>query len=332
LSNGSATETLVYNAVGQRIETSGGVAGTVLYWYDEQAHLLGEYDGSGNLIEETVWLGDVPIAILLPSGSGVAIYYVHTDHLNTPRQVTRPADNAQMWTWFSDPFGTDAANSNPSGSGTFTYNLRFPGQVFDGQVGLHSNGFRDFDPATGRYVESDPIGLAGGSLSPYVYVRSNPLRYTDRLGLQEEEDDRDEEPTLPEQIARAAVDRVVDQIRHYDPNFRYATIAPPGYRYGRQDIDTLRDILRQYQSDSSCRINYGSTPAGRPFTRHYGAETGPVRNIPGSVIDHILNSSGGVPGANNTTVFYDAVNDVTVVVGQNGVVSARSGPPRAGDL
>jgi RHS repeat-associated protein len=68
-----------------------------------------------------------------------------------------------MWTWFSDAFGTDAANSNPSGAGTFAYNLRFPGHGFDGQVGLHSNGYRDFDPATGRYVESDPMGLFGAS-------------------------------------------------------------------------------------------------------------------------------------------------------------------------
>ena len=182
VSNGSATETLVYNALGQRIATSGGAAGTVLYWYDEQGHLLGEYDGSGNLVEETVWLGDIPVATLRPSGSGVAIYYVHTDQLNTPRQVTRPSDNAQMWTWLSDPFGTDAANANPSGAGAFAYNLRFPGQVFDGQVGLHLNGFRDYDPATGRYVESDPIGLAGGSYSTYAYVVGNPLSYVDGTG------------------------------------------------------------------------------------------------------------------------------------------------------
>ena len=35
-----------------------------------------------------------------------------------------------MWTWNSDPFGTEAANPNPAGAGTFSYNLRFPGQVF----------------------------------------------------------------------------------------------------------------------------------------------------------------------------------------------------------
>jgi RHS repeat-associated protein len=183
VTHGSVTETLVYNALGQRIQTSGGPTGTVLYWYDEQGHLLGEYEGSGTLIEETVWLGDIPVATLRPSGSGVAIYYVHTDQLNTPRQVTRPADNAQMWTWFSDPFGTDAANSNPSGSGTFAYNLRFPGQVFDGQVGLHSNYFRDFDPATGRYIESDPIGLVGGT-NTFAYADGNPVSYMDPSGLE----------------------------------------------------------------------------------------------------------------------------------------------------
>jgi RHS repeat-associated protein len=87
-----------------------------------------------------------------------------------------------MWTWFSDPFGTDAANSNPSGAGAFAYNLRFPGQVFDGQVGLHLNGARDYDPAVGRYIQSDPIGLAGRSYSTYNYSNGSPLIWTDPSG------------------------------------------------------------------------------------------------------------------------------------------------------
>jgi uncharacterized protein RhaS with RHS repeats len=41
---------------------------------------------------------------------------------------------------------------------------------------------RDYDPATGRYVESDPIGLVGGSYSTYAYVNGNPLTLTDALG------------------------------------------------------------------------------------------------------------------------------------------------------
>jgi RHS repeat-associated protein len=66
---------------------------------------------------------------------------------------------------------------------TVAYNLRFPGQVFDGQAGLHANGFRDYDPAIGRYVESDPIGLKGGSYSTYIYVNDSPLSLEDPLGL-----------------------------------------------------------------------------------------------------------------------------------------------------
>jgi RHS repeat-associated protein len=113
----------------------------------------------------------------------VDIFYVHTDHLNTPRAVTRPSDNLVMWTWYSDPFGTDAANENPAGAGTFAYNLRLPGQVFDGQAGLHDNGFRAYDPATGRYVESDPIGLYGGSYSTYSYTNDDPVMWSDPYGL-----------------------------------------------------------------------------------------------------------------------------------------------------
>jgi RHS repeat-associated protein len=183
LTQSGAAETLVYNAIGQRIETTGSAAGTVLYTYDENGQVLGEYDSTGAPIEETVWLEDIPVATLRPhTGGGIDIFYVHTDQLNTPRAVTRPADNALMWSWFSDPFGTDAANENPAGAGTFKYSLRFPGQVFDGQAGLHYNMARDYDPAIGHYVESDPIGLKGG-INTYAYVGGNPLSYSDPTGL-----------------------------------------------------------------------------------------------------------------------------------------------------
>jgi len=121
-------EDSLYNALGPRAKISGGTSRTVLYAYDEAGHLLGEYDGTGTLIEETVWLADTPVATLRPNGATVSVYYMHSDQLNTPRQVTRPSDNQVMWTWFSDPFGTTAANTNPAGAGPFAYNLRFPGQ------------------------------------------------------------------------------------------------------------------------------------------------------------------------------------------------------------
>ena len=181
---GGVTSSYVYNALGQRIgKTSGGV--TTLFVYDEAGHLIGEYTGAGALIEETVYLGDIPVVTLRPkAGGGVDIYYVHADHLNTPRRISRPADNIIVWRWNSDPFGAALALQDPDGdSQTFTYNLRFPGQYFDAESGLSYNYFRDYDSAIGRYVESDPVGLAGGSYSTYTYVRDNPIANNDPLGL-----------------------------------------------------------------------------------------------------------------------------------------------------
>ena len=100
---------------------------TTLYAYDEAGHLAGEYTSTGALIQETVWLGDMPVATLRPNGSGgVILYYVHADHLNTPRLVTDTSNNIR-WRWDSDPFGTTIPNENPSSLGVFAYNLQVPG-------------------------------------------------------------------------------------------------------------------------------------------------------------------------------------------------------------
>ncbi len=108
--------------------------------------------------------------------------FVHTDHLGTPRAVT-DATGTVVWRWDSRPFGDSPANEDPDGDGIgFTLNLRFPGQYYDTESGLHYNYFRDYDPRAGRYVESDPIGLEGG-INSYAYAANNPIINLDFFGL-----------------------------------------------------------------------------------------------------------------------------------------------------
>ncbi|MFC0583826.1 RHS repeat-associated core domain-containing protein, partial [Ralstonia solanacearum] len=110
-------------------------------------------------------------------------YYVYADQIDTPRVIT-DTNNLMVWRWDqADPFGATLPDENPASLGTFTYNLRFPGQVYDAETGKHYNANRDYDPASGRYVQSDPIGLNGGQWSTYAYVGGNPTRYTDASGL-----------------------------------------------------------------------------------------------------------------------------------------------------
>jgi RHS repeat-associated protein len=194
----AGTTDYVYNAMGQLIEKT-GVGGTTLLVYDEAGRLLGEYTSSGALVQETIWMGDTPVATLRPNGSTVTIYYVHTDHLGTPRKITRPSDNALMWRWDPDTFGSAA----PSGS--LTYNLRFPGQYALSESGLFYNYHRTYDPQMGRYLESDPIGLRGG-VNPYAYGRGNPLGNIDPLGLCSDSDPDD----LWDDIADAVFSEISD--------------------------------------------------------------------------------------------------------------------------
>tara|TARA_R110001599_G_scaffold95708_1_gene248137 strand:+ start:231 stop:1007 length:777 start_codon:yes stop_codon:yes gene_type:complete len=110
------------------------------------------------------------------TNDGEDMNYVHADHLGAPQKMT-DADRSLVWDASFLPFGEEdsligsAANDN-----------RFPGQRLEAETGLHYNYFRDYDPTTGRYLQSDPIGLAGG-INTYGYVSGNPVMYTDPKGL-----------------------------------------------------------------------------------------------------------------------------------------------------
>jgi RHS repeat-associated protein len=111
------------------------------------------------------------------------VYYFHNDHLGTP-QTMSDASGRKVWVAEYDPFGKATVDQDPDGDGQVVVNnLRFPGQYYDAETGLHYNYHRDYDPATGRYLQPDPIGQIGG-LNLYPYVDGNPVSRIDPDGLQ----------------------------------------------------------------------------------------------------------------------------------------------------
>ena len=124
------------------------------------------------------------LAVPAPALASQQVYYLHGDHLGTPRVATNAA-NQVVWRHLptGEPFGAAAPEEGPDGNGQATViHLRFPGQYYDRETGLSYNYFRDYDPRTGRYVQSDPIGLDGG-VNTYAYAVANPMLYVDPYGL-----------------------------------------------------------------------------------------------------------------------------------------------------
>ncbi|MDF2446995.1 MAG: type secretion protein Rhs [Moraxellaceae bacterium] len=129
-------------------------------------------------------IADAVRFIPINNSTSSALYYVHPDHLNTPRQLTTSdAQNTVVWRWDSEPFGSTLADADPDQNGqAIAFNLRFPGQYFDAETQLHYNYFRDYASSIGRYIESDPIGLNGG-VNTYSYADSSPVIFNDPTGL-----------------------------------------------------------------------------------------------------------------------------------------------------
>ncbi|MHB1093010.1 RHS repeat-associated core domain-containing protein [Thiobacillus sp.] len=167
------TTTYTYNALGQRIKKINQNGLATSFHYGPDGELLYEQDQAGNT-RAYVWLDGRPLARI---DNNAQIYYYHVDHLGTP-QVMSDATGSLVWKAAYEPFG----KATVSTASNVENNLRLPGQYYDRETGLHYNYARDYDPGTGRYIESDPIGLRGG-INIYTYVSGNPISKVDPLGL-----------------------------------------------------------------------------------------------------------------------------------------------------
>jgi len=175
LTNGMSVQRFIYDEAGRLIQT-----GNVPQNKSMTRTLVAE--------QRLLWLDDQLVGVKMMKVESNAyageLLYAHTDHLGTPRALSRASNNSTVWRWplETTAFGQHPAQSDPDGDGqVLTFNLRYPGQYFDSESGLHYNYFRDYEPATGRYVESDPIGLDGG-IGTYVYVDGNPVNWSDPFG------------------------------------------------------------------------------------------------------------------------------------------------------
>jgi RHS repeat-associated protein len=192
MTNAGGTVTYSYNALELRVSKTGPTAlvpnGAAYYVYDEEGNLLGEYDANGVPIYETIYLGS-PVGVVKQTGTvaasdiAISLYNVSVDQLGAPRIITRQSDEAVAWRWDSaEAFGATAPDQNPATLGIFSFNQRLPGQVFDPESGLFQNWNREYNPRIGRYMQSDPIGLAGG-INTFAYVFNSPTDLIDPTGL-----------------------------------------------------------------------------------------------------------------------------------------------------
>ncbi|MDR3413226.1 MAG: RHS repeat-associated core domain-containing protein, partial [Formivibrio sp.] len=121
------------------------------------------------------------------------LLYFHKDHLGTPRELTDAQGNLR-WAASYKAWGNVLLVETPqvqrsvkampqahAETDEIAQPLRFQGQYYDAETGLHYNRFRYYDPDCGRFVSLDPIGLRGGD-NLYQYA-SNPMGWSDPLGL-----------------------------------------------------------------------------------------------------------------------------------------------------
>ncbi|GAB6140462.1 hypothetical protein JCM14076_11910 [Methylosoma difficile] len=115
VTTGANTHNYYFNGSGERVikSSTSFTASPFRYLYDPAGHLIGEYNKSNAVVQETLWLGDLPVAVVRKSAGVYSFFPIHADHLNAPRVILNAANTA-VWRWDnSDAFGLAQPNEDP---------------------------------------------------------------------------------------------------------------------------------------------------------------------------------------------------------------------------
>lgn len=169
-----------YNSFGERVKkVVYAESGNRVTYYLYDGHQLSaeitttEVNSTPAKYRQTLYLGNAPVIYL----DGGEIYSVQSDHLGAPHRLT-DSNRQTVWAAEYTPFGAADISID-----RITFGHRYPGQYFDEETETHYNYLRDYDPKTGRYITSDPIGLSGG-FNRFAYANASPQNYSDAMGLQ----------------------------------------------------------------------------------------------------------------------------------------------------
>lgn len=219
----------VYDPFGRRIAKTVASTTTKFLWDGDQ--LLAEYQGTTRTRRYEYAGGFSPARVQMGTS---ALLEVHTDHLDTPRMLT-DATKATFWQASYEAYGEAQLEVDPGAS--LAFNVRFPGQYFDPETGLHYNWHRYYDPSLGRYVSADPIGQFGGP-NLYAYAANQPTNRVDILGL-------------------------VDDLNRLGPNLDYETNATPEQKCLSDCIGTaLANLANPLPIDIPFRGTSGDSDGG----------------------------------------------------------------------